>query len=149
VTKDQVLTWLKSTAADYVEDGEFSRHLFAAAALIEAAPEPSVALDYKLPCEVRLPISMSIGKGCPLSTLMTAFRQRESWSNEDTHFQDDRGKAVRRALGIPHGCSGEFATYVGAPVSETPAPMPYQNPLCNCEGCRAVRASLNRPAGTK
>ena len=26
------------------------------------------------------------------------------------------------------------------------APAPYQNPLCNCEGCRAVRASLKTSA---
>lgn len=60
--------------------------------------EGLLTLDYKLPCEVRLPTSMSIGKGVPLSTLMTAFRQRESWPDEDTRFNDERAKAIQRAL---------------------------------------------------
>lgn len=57
--------------------------------------EPSVALDYKLPCEVRLPPSMSIGKGCPLSTLMNAFRHREG---QNVEFMDARSQAIKEAI---------------------------------------------------
>jgi hypothetical protein len=89
---------------------------------MRAVPETPVALDYKLPCDVRLPIGMSIGKGCPLSTLMTAFRQRESWSDEDTRFQDERAQAVRRAiLDIPINGPAEKAT---APLVRWQCPWP-------------------------
>lgn len=58
-----------------------------------------VDLNYKLPCEVRLPPGMSIGKGCPLSTLLTALRHREQWSDpQDLVFQDERAMAMRRVL---------------------------------------------------
>ena len=80
-------------------------------------PETTAPLDYKLPCEVRLPPSMSIGKGCPLSTLMHAFRVREGTNAE---FVDERAMAVRRALtelhrpqeGVTVSNETEHATYV-------------------------------------
>lgn len=36
---------------------------------------PDVVIE-KLPCDVRLPPSTMIGKGCPISTLMTALKMR-------------------------------------------------------------------------
>lgn len=101
------------------------------------AAEPPIDLDYKLPCEVRLPIGMSIGKGVPLRTLLIALRQRESWPDEDTRFQDDRAKAVRSVLGIPHGCSGQFASFV------PDAPKPE----CICPACGIRHGGSNVDGG--
>jgi len=38
LTKQQVIDWLRATAADYVEGGEFARHLNAAAAMLAGEP---------------------------------------------------------------------------------------------------------------
>lgn len=38
LTKQQVIDWLRATAADYVEDGEFARYLNAAAAMLADEP---------------------------------------------------------------------------------------------------------------
>ena len=54
-----------------------------------------VDLSYKLPCEVRLPPGISIGKGCPLSTLITMLRQQEG---QNLEFTDEHATAVRRAI---------------------------------------------------
>ncbi|NIM30403.1 MAG: hypothetical protein GTN60_03640 [Pseudomonas stutzeri] len=40
-------------------------------------PEDNVPVNMSLPCEVKLPGGMTIGRGCRLSTLLLALRQRE------------------------------------------------------------------------
>ena len=41
-----------------------------------ADDEATVTMQMKLPCEIKLPGGMKIGKGCTLKTLMTALRNR-------------------------------------------------------------------------
>src|SRR5690606_7186646 len=40
-------------------------------------PEDRVPVTMKLPCEVKLPGGMTVGRGCQLSTLLLAMRDRE------------------------------------------------------------------------
>jgi predicted RNA-binding Zn-ribbon protein involved in translation (DUF1610 family) len=44
----------------------------------EQQPEDQVSATMKLPCELKLPGGMTIGKGCQLSTLLLAMRDREN-----------------------------------------------------------------------
>lgn len=62
---------------------------------LETSPDP---LDYKLPCEVRIPPSTSFGKGVTLRALMHGLRAREGQPDEVTRFHDERAKAIRNAL---------------------------------------------------
>lgn len=66
-----------------------------------AAQPPAVDADYKLPCSVRLPLALTIGKGVPLRTLLLALQQRETWPEEDRHFPGEVDvAAMRERLGL-------------------------------------------------
>lgn len=44
----------------------------------EQEPEDQIPVTMKLPCELKLPGGMTVGKGCQLSTLLQAMRDREN-----------------------------------------------------------------------
>lgn len=59
----------------------------------------SVSLDYRIPCDVRLPPSTGFGKGCTIRSLMSAFRMREGSLDQNlTQFNDARAEVVRAIL---------------------------------------------------
>jgi hypothetical protein len=56
-------------------------------------PDESVSLDYKLPCEVRVPPATTFGRGVALRSLMNGLRAREGKQDPNvTKFQDDRAE---------------------------------------------------------
>ncbi|WP_312537657.1 hypothetical protein [Stutzerimonas nitrititolerans] len=84
----------------------------------EQQPEDRVPVTMKLPCEVKLPGGMTVGRGCQLSTLLLAMRDRE------------HGPLWRQRFGQPQPFDPALLNLIAdnaAPIAQT-APQPVAVP---------------------
>lgn len=69
-------------------------------------PEAGISPDFKLPCEIKLPPALKIGKGCSLETLMTAMALKgrpERFDIPLTPEQEEQGNSFRALIQSVHG----------------------------------------------
>lgn len=82
----------------------------------EQQPSEQVSVTMRLPCEVKLPGGMTIGRGCQLSTLLRAMQGREN------------DPMWRQRFGQPMPFDPALHNLIAAPIAQT-APQPEQSGL--------------------
>ncbi|WP_312724027.1 hypothetical protein [Stutzerimonas kunmingensis] len=116
----------RKLAGAFLDGGLTAFGLYAARpAQTEQQPSEQVSVTMRLPCEVKLPGGMTIGRGCQLSTLLRAMQGRENDPMWRQHF------------GQPMPFDPALHNLIAAPIAQT-APQPEQSGLAEAALRKAV-----------